>query len=880
MKALRDEIVEKKIGWGSMEVMTSVLMDMLRDRLQIDNLIILKTDEATSDFSKVFPDSSYLHKYRLLVNANLLYVNVNLDKARPLVAMNQVADSHENDIYISGYSDQILRFVAERGGGGQLLHVEQIDKAYNLNKIKVLSSFPQQSSPISETATTPRQSPAPKWRTVRVFISSTFKDMHGERDLLTRFVFPELRARAKLKFINVYEVDLRWGVTEKEMHSDKGIDICLSEVAKCDFFIGLLGDRYGWIPSSYLVSDTPDFDWLKTYPPGRSITELEIQQAVAAGRDKAEETAFFYFRDSTFLSTVPENIKPLFTDENPDVQKKTADIKEQIRKSGCEVFDNYPCYWGGVIDCKPMVTGLEQFGSRVLNNLWTAITRKYPDEDAVSDQLSEEGSLHAAFAEQRKKSFVGRKNLLKQAQSLIEKMEEGVIAFVGKPGCGRTSLMSAFLYQYADSAACKSRQYVLSHFVGATPGSTNIATTLTRIMLELKSRFHLPKAVPSEFHEMVTVFPKFLTAAIEACGISSCLVLFMDGLDVLDAAHQAHTLDWLPDPMPKGIVFVVSVVDGGQCLASLNRRAQKTELISVGGLDMFDKAEVVRQSLKQHRKTLDESPFNNQMKLLLNKRDAAVPLFLSIACEEIRVFGVFEKVSEKLKKMPASLSGLLQDVLQRLESDLGQDILSAALLFLCCCRSGLTESELISLLRLHQSGLLQQKQSPFSPAIKDALRNDASGSIPQVRFAQLVRSLQSFLQPTVESSEGLLVLAHAAVVEAVKHHYKKCFSSEQNLMFHLLLSAYFYWEADPKGNKSFDGNNKRAMSELPYHLTSSGLWSELEAVVCNLQYIEQKCLLGLGRQLPNDFLLEQKDATIAQQWEPEKFLQQQTITVH
>jgi hypothetical protein len=127
-------------------------------------------------------------------------------------------------------------------------------------------------------------------------------------------------------------------------------------------------------------------------------------------------------------------------------------------------------------------------------------------------------------------------------------------------------------------------------------------------------------------------------------------------------------------------------------------------------------------------------------------------------------------------------------------------------------------------------------------------------------------------------SEGLLVLAHAAVVEAVKHHYKKCFSSEQNLMFHLLLSAYFYWEADPKGNKSFDGNNKRAMSELPYHLTSSGLWSELEAVVCNLQYIEQKCLLGLGRQLPNDFLLEQKDATIAQQWEPEKFLQQQTIT--
>jgi len=32
-------------------------------------------------------------------------------------------------------------------------------------------------------------------RTVRVFISSTFRDMHVERDQLVRVVFPELRQR-------------------------------------------------------------------------------------------------------------------------------------------------------------------------------------------------------------------------------------------------------------------------------------------------------------------------------------------------------------------------------------------------------------------------------------------------------------------------------------------------------------------------------------------------------------------------------------------------------------------------------------------------------------------------------------------------------------
>jgi len=31
------------------------------------------------------------------------------------------------------------------------------------------------------------------WKTVRVFISSTFRDMHAERDHLVQVVFPKLR---------------------------------------------------------------------------------------------------------------------------------------------------------------------------------------------------------------------------------------------------------------------------------------------------------------------------------------------------------------------------------------------------------------------------------------------------------------------------------------------------------------------------------------------------------------------------------------------------------------------------------------------------------------------------------------------------------------
>ena len=51
--------------------------------------------------------------------------------------------------------------------------------------------------------------------------------MHGERDLLTRFVFPELRALGRQHFINVFEVDLRWGVTEEATSTNRWVLISL-----------------------------------------------------------------------------------------------------------------------------------------------------------------------------------------------------------------------------------------------------------------------------------------------------------------------------------------------------------------------------------------------------------------------------------------------------------------------------------------------------------------------------------------------------------------------------------------------------------------------------------------------------------------------------
>ena len=54
------------------------------------------------------------------------------------------------------------------------------------------------------------------WKTVRVFISSTFKDMQAERDHLVRFVFPRLREELLGRRMHFVDVDLRWGVTSEQ----------------------------------------------------------------------------------------------------------------------------------------------------------------------------------------------------------------------------------------------------------------------------------------------------------------------------------------------------------------------------------------------------------------------------------------------------------------------------------------------------------------------------------------------------------------------------------------------------------------------------------------------------------------------------------------
>ena len=67
--------------------------------------------------------------------------------------------------------------------------------------------------------------------------------------MLVRKVFPALRTRLKDRFVELVDVDLRWGITVEEAERGEVLPICLAEIDRSrPYFIGMLGERYGWIP--------------------------------------------------------------------------------------------------------------------------------------------------------------------------------------------------------------------------------------------------------------------------------------------------------------------------------------------------------------------------------------------------------------------------------------------------------------------------------------------------------------------------------------------------------------------------------------------------------------------------------------------------------
>ncbi len=656
------------------------------------------------------------------------------------------------------------------------------------------------------------------WKTVRVFISSTFRDMHAERDHLVRFVFPELRERCAKRQLHLVDVDLRWGVTEEEAER-KILEICLDEIERCrPFFIGMLGERYGWVPPKYDVPDEKHYNWVREFEPGHSITAMEIYHGVLRNPDM-KMRAIFYFRDPAFLSKVPEEHKAVFLPESEDAAEKLKKLKDDIRKN-CPVVD-YSCAFGGIgEDGKVMLTGLDAFGKQVLEDLWSAIDQEFPESKPPLDELAIERAYHEAFIEGRCQRFIGRRDLLEQMTAYADSENNVPLVITGAPGCGKSALLANFARAYATA---HSDVFVLPHFIGVSPGSTDIRRTLLRLCRELAQRFGITDEIPEDYEKLRGVFTKFL----EQAASQGKVLLLLDALNQLDDSYHAHTLNWLPYTLPKNLRFIVSTLEG-DCLDALRRCRPVPPEITMEPMEPENRKQIIRQTLWDYRKRLDERPEKDQMGLLLSKGESDNPLYLIVACEELRVFGGFEQLTERIKSLPSDMPMLFEQVLERLEHDHGKELAKSALSLLECSRYGLLETEMLEM-----------------------LRREGEEQLPRAIWARLYRSLQFYLRPPGESGEGMLDFFHRQLAKAVRERYLK--HEEEEIAGHRRLAEYFKRKADPTGDAVWKGDYPRGLSELTYHQTQGKMWTELEATLCDLKFIEAKCINGMTYNLVDEY---------------------------
>jgi tetratricopeptide (TPR) repeat protein len=607
-------------------------------------------------------------------------------------------------------------------------------------------------------------------RQIRVFISSTFRDMQEERNYLVKFTFPELRKLCESRGVVWGEVDLRWGVTDEESAEGKVLPICLEEIRRCKpYFIGLLGERYGWIPNE-IPKDLLDREpWLKEHLRGTtSVTELEILQGVLLDPKMAGH-AFFYFRDPNFIERIASDKRGDFQTEDSALHDKLEGLKQRIRQSGLPVRENFA-------DAKAL-------GELVLADLMKVIDERWP-VGSEPDPLDREAMDHEAYARSRRRVYIGGDKYYPQLDAHVDGDGKTPLVIIGASGLGKSALLANWVERYSGGHR---DVLVIQHYIGASPYSADWAAMLRRIMGEFKRKLAIPEEIPDNVDSLRSAFPNWLHMA----AAKGRVVLVLDALNQLEDRDGAPDLVWLPPVMPANVRLFVSTLSG-RPLEEINKRAWPT--LKVEPLDQQQRGELIAKYLKES--------FSKQLNPARVQRIAATmqaenPLYLRVLLDELRLFGEHEKLDERIEYYlkANSLYEMYMKVIARWEEDYegDSDLVGDTLSLLWASRRGLSEDELLLAIGSQGEKLPRAAWSPLYLAMSDSL----------------------------VSTGGLLNLAHEFLRHAVKDAYLP--TNEHEERAHLNLATRLSWWAE----------YSRYVDEVPWQLAKGKAWSPLAQMLAD-----------------------------------------------
>jgi tetratricopeptide (TPR) repeat protein len=567
-----------------------------------------------------------------------------------------------------------------------------------------------------------------KDRVVRVFLSSTFRDMQNERDSLVKNAFPKLKKICSERGIFFSEVDLRWGITEAQSESGQVLNLCLKEIDNCrPYFVSLLGDRYGYIPP--IKQDIArQYPWLSTAK-GKGVTELEIMYGALNDVSKSDKSLFFFKskKDNRVLSA-----------DEGDNTEKLESLKQRIQSSGLK----YQYYESS-----------EHLAQIVLDKLQEVIEYDFPKEDDP-DELELENMQHEIFADSRARVYIGRNEYYTRLhQYLASNQNNRPLIVTGESGSGKSSLLANWVKQITPGASGgSSTDFAIVHFIGSSPASAEYTNLLRRVMSILQREYDIDGAIPSDAKSLIKEFERFVNLVPSGKRV----ILVLDALNQLEDKDSALDMGWLPVKMPHNVKLIVSTLSNTRCYTAVMERSW--EVMQVGVLNKTEKSALAEEYLRLFGKSFDQA----QLKRIVDAEQTQNPLFLRALLEELRVHGVFEEINARIDYYlsASNVAQLYEKILARLENDYEKEkpgLVGRMLSLLWVSKRGLSESELVEVL-----------------------------AVTRVEFSPLFLALQENLT----SRGGLLNFFHDYLRIAVEKRYLSA-SARQKTEHHCILGNYF-----------------------------------------------------------------------------------------
>lgn len=647
---------------------------------------------------------------------------------------------------------------------------------------------------------------------IRLFVSSTFHDMQAERDVLATQVFPELRKICIERGVDFKEVDLRWGITEKQIDEGRMLPICLTEIRNClPFFLGILGERYGSSPGEIPRDLREREPWIAEVE-GRSVTELEMMHGALNNPSRAV-CAYFYFRDAAYVEQLPEDERERFVEvpsseeiDRLGVQRAEMEaarrsnalvsLKDRIRTEAER----------SKIQLRTDYSTPKEFGELVLRDYKQVINGLFPTERMV-DPRDRETEMHKVFSHAFREIFVPRPDDYEFLNEFAARGDPHLLVD-GESGSGKTALLVNWSAAYVTSHPDVLLPF---HFVGASESSGDWEVVLRRFIRQLKDHAGGYVEIPEEPDAIRKTFLRCL----EAVSVVKRVILMIDGLDKLNP-DAATRLDWLPESLPEGVSLILSTGPGEQ--RDYFRRIG-WPCRTLGPLPPALKRKIVEESLSSYSRELME----DQIDLVVGADQTGNASFLRVLIEEMRLHGNYRTLSGHLADLLSapSIHELYRKIITRYVRDYERDrpgLVGDALSLLATAHLGLTEFELLELLGSRGNTLAHALWAPLHLALGSHVVNIGG----YLRFSErpFHDAVVSHFIETPETQRSV----HRKLTEYFSNTLRSTHRRAEELPLHLLRSRTKVEQRELLCSPSF-------LADLSTHHPMEALkfWSALEA---------------------------------------------------